>query len=314
MSDVPKIVTDVPVRFFKRDLDGFALEGKGLFGKVSRKAYELSIPKALDRPQGDQPPLNACLLILRNLKCERKGRGAQLEFQRVIDEKGQLADEKVKKEDRNLPSSCVPCYVHPGETCHPYHDYDGDSGVKAGQVHYILLSNRGKPKLSVESVSFVCALIMNSDEGRRIRYENVQFPPVPPKEAGTPDRVGFRMEETSDGYKAWGELLPSRNGQATFPWSLNIELRSGGHRPSDVAFLYLWNVQTPSTQHGHIRCTMGEEFVGEQTVGPDCNSPLIFDFSDASSRVFDKRINLELESKDTKVVVKGNIEPFFVTV
>jgi len=204
MSDVPKIVTDVPVRFFKRDLDGFALEGKGLFGKVSRKAYELSIPKALDRPQGDQPPLNACLLILRNLKCERKGRGAQLEFQRVIDEKGQLADEKVKKEDRNLPSSCVPCYVHPGETCHPYHDYDGDSGVKAGQVHYILLSNRGKPKLSVESVSFVCALIMNSDEGRRIRYENVQFPPVPPKEAGTPDRVGFRIEETSDGYKALG--------------------------------------------------------------------------------------------------------------
>jgi len=59
---------------------------------------------------------------------------------------------------------------------------------------------------------------------------------------------------------------------------------------------------------------MGEEFVGEQTVGPDCNSPLIFDFSDASPRVFDKRINLELESKDTKVVVKGNIEPFFVTV
>jgi len=318
MSDVLRIVAYMPVRFFKKDLDRFTLRGKSLGRKPSRKVYEVSIPKALDRAQGDQSPLNACLLILRGLRCER--RGAQLRFEKVLDENGRLADREVKHEDMNLPSSCVPCSLHPGETCHPYHDYDGGSGVKAGQVYYLALSNQGRSEISVESVWFVCALIANSDGSRRIRYENVQFPPVPPKEAGTPDRIGFRIEETRDGYKAWEELV-KRNGSkpptTELPWSVNVILDSGRRRPSDIAFLYLWNVETPATrQHGHIKCTMGGAFVGEQFVGPGCNSPLIFDFSSAGPSVFDRPAKLELESgaSSTSVVIKGNIEPFFITV
>jgi len=313
MSGVPRIVADMPVRFFKRDLKGFTLEGRSLFRRGESKVYEVSIPRALDRAQGGQPALNACLLIVRGLSCDRKGRGAELKFESVIDEKGQPADKAVKPGQRNLPSFCLPCWIHPRETCTPYHDYDGNSGVKAGQVRYFRLSNQGKIRLKVEGLTFACALIAIRDDGASMRYENVPFSSSPPSNAGGAERVGLSIEDTKLGYKAWGQLLPS-DGQVSLPWASDIILDSGGRQPSDISLLYLYNVKTAKESHGYIRCTMGDLPVGEQFVGPNCNSPLLFDFTNVGARLFGSSVRLTLECEGTSVNLQGNIEPFFITV